>query len=408
MPITSINDANDVLKVSLFTPGLRGWGIPLLAWGLPGVGKTHIISDFCRQHDLPLYVMSPGEMGEAAFGVVPVPEGSGPDMVVRFPPPGDLVDRFNTKSKRGVIFTDELTTAPKAAKPGMLSLLLEKRLGGYPFHDNVRVIAAANPPEIAASGTDLTIPEANRVVHVQWQMADIESWTQHMFSALAGSTAPTATDPQTIEDMVMAQWNDIFPQWIGKASGFLQQPSARKFFHAMPDKGQARTRAWSSPRSWSMGIRVMAGSQIHKLSDELSEELLAGAIGDQTAAAFMAWCRDKDLPDAIEVLTGKIKWTPNSKRPDITYAVSLGMAAHIVGKHKVAKTSEEKKDVQHLLGQLFSITNAWTSVREITAVAGRTIIESGLSIGEAGEAGRTWLRAHSEVLKATRAVQNAR
>lgn len=406
MPIISKQDANEILMLSLFTPGHHGWGLPFLLWGLPGVGKTKMISDFCVDHGLPVYTMSPGEMGEAAFGVVPVPEGSGANMTIRFPPPGDIVDRFF--SGRGVLFTDELTTAPRAAKPGMLSLLLEKRLGGHYFGDGVRVIGAANPPDIAAAGLDLTIPEANRLVHVNWRMQDVDSWTMYMLGSLVGASRPTPADPAAIEAHVLSEWNDVFPQWVAKVSGFMQRPDNLRLFHKLPDKGQDRTRAWASPRSWDVAVRMMAGATIHNTNEELRDEVLAGTVGSDAATSFLQFVRDKELPDAIEVLTGKVQWQPSPKRPDITYAVCQGMAAHIVGRHKTAKSNDEKQAVTQNIVRFCTLTMGWKSVREITAITGKTILEGGITIAGAGDVARKWLSEHNAVLAAARGVANSR
>jgi hypothetical protein len=406
MPITNQSEANEVLTLSLFTPGHHGWGLPFLLWGLPGVGKTKMIGDFCTDHGLPVFVMSPGEMGEAAFGVVPVPEGSGANMTIRFPPPGDIVDRFN--GRRGTIFVDELTTAPKAAKPGMLSLLLEKRLGGYYFGDGVRVIGAANPPDIAAAGLDLTVPEANRLVHMNWRMQDVNSWTMYMLGSLVGASRPAPVDPASIEAMVLESWNDVFPQWVAKVSGFMQRPDNLRLFHKLPEKGQDRTRAWASPRSWDVAARMLAGAQIHQTNEELRDEVLSGTVGSEAAAAFLLFARDKELPDAIEVLTGKVQWSPIAKRPDITYAVCQGMAAHIVGRHKTAKTKDEVADVSENVRKFCNLTMGWKSVREITAITGKTLIEGGISIAEKGPEARKWLTDHNAVLAAARGVANSR
>lgn len=406
--ISTKEDAYKVLTVALFTPGkdAGSWGNAMLAWGLPGVGKTAIISEFCRDHGLPLYVMSPGEMGEAAFGVVPVPEGAGANMTLRFPPPGDIVDTF--QGGRGAIFVDELTTAPKAAKPGLLSLLLEKRLGGYYFGNGVRVIAAANDANIAAAGTDLSIPEANRLTHINWAVKDMDAWLQHMMGNLVGAVPTTPKDAQSIEDFVMSHWNDVYPQWVAKVYGFLKAPSNSAVIHKLPDKGADRTRAWASQRSWSALARIAAGCEIHNIGAELTDGLFAGTVGGQVAGAFSAFLNDKDLPDAVEVLTGKVKWVPSHKRPDIAWVVCQGMAAHVIAKTKAAGSDKNKnEEAKDLLASFIQLTMGWNSFREITALTGKTILEGQIRIGETAE-GRKWMTEHRQVITDAQAIKQAR
>ena len=144
---------DNILRAALFTPTGNGeWGLPMLAWSAPGMAKSAKIEDLAASCDLPCEVLSPGERGEGGFGVVPVPkygaDGRTPE-TLSYPAP-DWTERF--KEGRGIVFVDELTTAPPAVQPAMLGLVLRKRIGATVLPPGVRVIAAANPPEQAEIG----------------------------------------------------------------------------------------------------------------------------------------------------------------------------------------------------------------------------------------------------------------
>ena len=65
-----------LFRAAIFTPMSRGrWGLPLLAWSKPGEGKSAVLRELCESFGLPLVILSPGEMGEGAFGLHP---GAGP------------------------------------------------------------------------------------------------------------------------------------------------------------------------------------------------------------------------------------------------------------------------------------------------------------------------------------------
>src|SRR5581483_1133846 len=68
----------------------------------------------------------------------------------------------------GLLFLDELTTAPPAVQAAMLRVVLERVAGDVRLPAEVRVVAAANPPEEAADGWELAPPLANRLVHLDW------------------------------------------------------------------------------------------------------------------------------------------------------------------------------------------------------------------------------------------------
>jgi MoxR-like ATPase len=69
---------------------------------------------------------------------------------------------------RGVLFFDEVSTAPPAVQAALLRVVLERTVGDLTLPEGVAVVAAANPPEQAADGWDLSAPLANRFCHLGW------------------------------------------------------------------------------------------------------------------------------------------------------------------------------------------------------------------------------------------------
>src|SRR5204862_102481 len=87
---------------------------------------------------------------------------------VRFAPPAWA--RRLAEAGRGVLFLDELSTAPPAVQAALLRVVLERAVGDLTLPDQVAVVAAANPPEQAADGWDLSAPLANRFCHLDWPL----------------------------------------------------------------------------------------------------------------------------------------------------------------------------------------------------------------------------------------------
>ena len=69
---------------------------------------------------------------------------------------------------RGLAFFDEISTAPPAVQAAMLRVVLERTVGDLTLPDDVSIVAAANPPDQAADGWDLSPPLANRFCHLDW------------------------------------------------------------------------------------------------------------------------------------------------------------------------------------------------------------------------------------------------
>src|SRR6202042_2804518 len=68
----------------------------------------------------------------------------------------------------GLVFFDEISTAPPAVQAALLRVVLERTVGDLTLPDAVSVVAAANPPERAADGWALSPPLANRFCHLDW------------------------------------------------------------------------------------------------------------------------------------------------------------------------------------------------------------------------------------------------
>jgi MoxR-like ATPase len=72
--------------------------------------------------------------------------------------PGTSWARRLTDAGHGLLFLDELTTAPPAVQAAMLRVVLERAVGDVELPASVRIVAAANPAEQAADGWELTAP----------------------------------------------------------------------------------------------------------------------------------------------------------------------------------------------------------------------------------------------------------
>ena len=70
----------------------------------------------------------------------------------------------------GVAFFDEISTAPPAVQAALLRVVLERTVGDLRLPDGVAVVAAANPPDQAADGWELSAPLANRFCHLDWPL----------------------------------------------------------------------------------------------------------------------------------------------------------------------------------------------------------------------------------------------
>lgn len=312
---------HEILDVVINTPARNSVGITTTFWGPPGVAKTAIIEEYATGYGLPCQVLSPGELGEGAFGVVPV----GTAEHIHYPPPA-WTKKF-TQADGGIVFIDEITCAPPALQAPLLGLLQKRKIGDYTLPNTVRIIAAGNPADIAANGYELSLPAANRMAHFSINKPSVEQWAHWMGGTFTPNTQKRALIIECLSELFPKQ----FALNIAVVSGFLKANPA--LFHAMP-KTEQPSNAWPSPRSWEMCTRLLTTAQLVQLD---VGEFVSGCVGEDAATQFVAYLSNLDLPDPEQLLGGKIQWKPPIMRQDIIVIVLDACARTVIAEQDKAK-----------------------------------------------------------------------
>src|SRR5947208_1446930 len=148
-------------------------GVAVCVWGDPGIGKSSLIQAAAAADDVPCETVIGSLREPSDFAGLPVVTDEG----VRMEPPA-WARRLHA-AQAGYLFLDELSTAAPAVQAAMLGVALERRVGDLLLPREVQVVAAANPPERAADGWDLTPPLANRFLHIAYTPA-VDGWVEGM------------------------------------------------------------------------------------------------------------------------------------------------------------------------------------------------------------------------------------
>lgn len=373
----------NILKASLFTPLNGGrWGLPMLCWGPPGAAKTAFIEEVCARYNLPCETLSPSERGEGAFGVVPVPQtvkvGKESTTLLTYPAP-EWVHRF-LETGRGVVFVDEATSTPPALQAPLMGLIHAHRIGGITLPLGVRVLGAANPPQVAAGGYDLAPPLANRFGHLDWEVPTIDQHAQFMMRGSSGhggvskllqtddGEEPTelAYDAVAEEKRVLAAWPIAYAKAVGLETAFLQRRRGLK--NVFPKSNDPKvSRAWPSDRSWEAATRAYASAEVHGLDSTESETFVEAFIGNGAASEWFGWMTSQDLPDPARLLDGKITFKHEAARVDRTFAVLQACAALVCPRQAQRRT--ERANVLWELLQELAGSKADTDIIVPTATA---------------------------------------
>ena len=140
--------------------------IPIMMWGPPGIGKSSMIQCVARRLNIPCEVVVGSVREPSDFAGLPVVREDGGDIPEVPMAPPDWAMRLR-RSNKGILFLDEITTAPPAVQAAMLRVVLDRAVGSLALPRNVRIIAAGNPSDQAADGWELAPPLANRFLHIE-------------------------------------------------------------------------------------------------------------------------------------------------------------------------------------------------------------------------------------------------
>lgn len=354
------NELKNVLRAALFTPGFDGrWGLPLLLIGDPGIGKTSTLKAEARAAGLASKVLIGSVCDPTDFGGIPAQPTDG-GAFVRTLLPSWVADVAAWKAG-GVLVLDELTSVPPAQQAAMLTLALDGALGDYRLDPTVRIVAACNPPEQAVGGGSLPMPMANRFGHLHVQPASIDEWA----AVLRGGAAAVASDPSEVEAEVLAVWDAAYQYAQSIMVTFLRRrPELRQ---ATPKVGSADAEgAWASLRSWEFAMRAFAAARVHGLTESERDSLIAAFVGTAAALQFVTWLRESDLPEPVDVLDGKIQWTPNAFRPDLTQAVLASCTSAVLTDKSSLKIDRARR--------LWSLLSSMANMPDL-------VMEAGLLLG---------------------------
>ncbi|MCX5206485.1 MoxR family ATPase [Streptomyces sp. NBC_00237] len=288
--------------------------LPVLLWGEPGIGKTAALTQLAESLDLPLTTVIASVHEPSDFSGLPVIGDDPATQGVPMAPP-DWAVRL-AEAGRGLLFLDELSTAPPAVQAALLRLVLERRVGALQLPPGVRIVAAANPRASAADGWELSPPLANRFVHLYW------THDHDVVVRGLGGTWPRASLPQ----LDPGKLTDAVAFARRAVCGLLEARPA--LVHRLPNSETRRGGAWPSPRSWDMTLSLIAFATAAGVTREALSLLVRGTVGDGPGLELLASIDRMDLPDPESVLADPAG-AELPERGDLRQAVLDGVVAAV-------------------------------------------------------------------------------
>lgn len=288
-------------------------GVPVIWWGAPGIGKSTRMTAYGRatkrQTETVIASIHPPE----DFSGLPVRDG---DRARYLPPEWAFRLAECTLARRGLLFFDEISTAPPSIQAALLRVVLERVIGQLTLPQSVSVVAAANPTEQAAGGWDLSPPLANRFVHIETS-ADPGAWVTGMLSGFP--------DPEPLH--LPGAWQASIHTERAKIAAFIK--ARPQLLLVVPGDAGKASRGWPSPRSWDSLARIVAAGRAIGAGEDVLLPLSSGAVGDGAAHEYLVWEKALDLPDPEDLLAhpGKFRLP---ERGDKAFAILSSVAAAAV------------------------------------------------------------------------------
>jgi hypothetical protein len=262
-----------------------GHHTPVMLWGPPGVGKSQMVAQVAAHHgivmiDIRLSQMEPSDLRGIPFRVGDLVEWAIPAM---------LPDR-QRHGEAGILFLDEITSAPPSVSAAAYQLILDRKLGAYQVPAGWAIFAAGNRQGDRGVTYAMPAPLANRFSHFEVE-AHLEDW------------------------VAWAYVNGI----DGRLIGFLRfRPEL--LFEFDPARNPT---AFPTPRSWEFAHRAL-----QKFSDtpDLLTGALAACVGEAAGVEFAAYVSSlARMPDLDAIVSGHDAAVP--QEVDLQYAVASALVA---------------------------------------------------------------------------------
>ncbi len=334
---------------------------PIFFWGPPGIGKSAVPREICKDRNLTLVDIRMSLLDPTDLRGIPAVVdikcdvcnasggeghtcqacgGTGMRTVAKWLEPSML-----PKNGKGIMFLDELTSAPPLQQASAYQLTLDRRIGEYEVPEGFYIIAAGNNLTDRAVVYPMSTALRNRFTHINFEY-NLDDWLRW-----AGD-------------------NQINPYIIA----FLTWRGGELLFNFKPE---ATDKAFATPRSWEFASRVLS-----RFDPSIQREMLDGTIGAGAAAEFLGFLRlQEQIPSIQEIFAGK---DIIPKDIGLKYALISALVSHC------------EKPAQY--DRLLNYSMATGLPKEFSVLLAKLLISKNTKLTTTQPTYSKWAKAHQDVL----------
>ncbi len=271
----------------------------MMLWGPPGVGKSQMVAQVAARHNVPLIDVRLSQMEPSDLRGIPFRNGEEVEWAVP-----SMLPSKTRHGNSGILFIDEITSAPPSVSAAAYQLILDRKLGEYEVPEGWAIIAAGNRQGDRGVTYSMPAPLANRFSHYEVEV-NLDDWVAWAYA--------NGIDERVIAFLRFRQ--DLL---------FDFDPSHNPV-------------AFPSPRSWEFAHRAL-----QKFGDQPALLLgsLQACVGNAAGVELRAFVESLDqMPDLDAIVQGEE--VPAPKEIDLQYAV----ATALVGKAIRAKGTDDSSRV---------------------------------------------------------------
>jgi len=257
--------------------------LPVFIWGPPGIGKSSIVKQIAHKAeldflDLRLSLLDPTDLKGIPFFNAETKEGV-------WAKPSFLPSDPNST---GILFLDEINTAPPAVQASAYQLILDRKVGEYTLPKGWSIVAAGNRENDRGVVYKMPPPLANRFVHFEMEV-DFNDWKAWAYSV-------------KIESTIIA---------------YLAYDKSMLFtFDASSNE-----KSFATPRSWEYVDSIIKAD----IEKDLILDTISGAVGREAAVGYLSFKNVmKDLPDLGTILDGSLT-VIEEENSKVMMALSIGL-----------------------------------------------------------------------------------